>query len=140
MTTDILLYTFYGNPVPALRARAGRRNVYNPKKYTEYKGLLAEALHAEFEDIAFNFPEAGSKDRSKHLKNIRYELWIVARTIKDVGDGDNFLKMAADALQQAGIIANDKQIKRGHYDLDVDKENPRIEIELHKYHRGHPSA
>jgi len=50
------------------------------------------------------------------------------------GDLDNFQHAIGDALQKAGVIKNDKQIESwdGSRKL-IDRENPRVEIEIEPF-------
>jgi len=48
------------------------------------------------------------------------------------GDIDNFIKTVQDALQDAGVVADDAQIDSVSGVKLIDKNNPRIEIELIK--------
>ena len=43
-------------------------------------------------------------------------------------DWDNGLKATSDLLQEAGIVKNDRQIKRAYIEVEIDKRNPRMEI------------
>src|ERR1017187_7823878 len=48
-----------------------------------------------------------------------------------VGDLDNYLHAVGDALQKAGVLANDKQIEGwDHSRKLIDRECPRVEIEI----------
>ena len=44
------------------------------------------------------------------------------------GDGDNFWKVIADGLVEAGVIHSDAAVSRWVLELDRDKANPRTEI------------
>lgn len=46
------------------------------------------------------------------------------------GDVDNYVKNTLDALQDAGIIANDRQVQRIEATKDKDRDNPRTEITI----------
>jgi len=56
---------------------------------------------------------------------------LIYRKHDGPGDLDNYIAAVCDALQTAGIVANDRLI-RGHDGsrLLVDRERPRVEIEL----------
>jgi Holliday junction resolvase RusA-like endonuclease len=50
---------------------------------------------------------------------------------RDVGDAVNFYQAVADALQEADVVANDRQIMSWNgSDLLIDRHRPRVEIEL----------
>ena len=46
------------------------------------------------------------------------------------GDVDNYVKNTLDALQDAGIIANDRQVQRIEATKDKDRDHPRTEITI----------
>lgn len=130
---DILEFTFYGEPVPAMRPRLGRNGTYNDPKYSDYKRALAEAIKAEFGFWAWGIPPAEETTaRKKYLKNHRYALSLAVYRTNDRGDLSNFVKCVEDALQDAGVFANDSQIDSylEPFFKTIDKENPRIELKL----------
>jgi len=46
------------------------------------------------------------------------------------GDVDNYAKATLDALQEAGIIANDRQVQRMCIAKEKDAKRPRVEITI----------
>lgn len=60
------------------------------------------------------------------LVEVTYHIYRAIRT----GDTFNFCKPIDDALQEARVLANDKQIEIGHVYRKVDAMCPRIEITL----------
>ena len=50
---------------------------------------------------------------------------------KKMGDLHNYPKSICDGLEKSGIIKNDKQLKPVMLFDFIDKENPRVEIELY---------
>lgn len=46
------------------------------------------------------------------------------------GDVDNYAKATLDAMQEAGIIANDRQVQRIEMVKKKDASRPRVEIEV----------
>lgn len=46
----------------------------------------------------------------------------------NLGDVDNYAKATLDALQEAGIIDNDRQVQRMCISKEVDRSRPRTEI------------
>ena len=46
------------------------------------------------------------------------------------GDVDNYAKATLDALQEAGIIANDRQVQRMCISKEKDAQRPRVEITI----------
>lgn len=51
---------------------------------------------------------------------------------KKMGDLHNYPKSICDGIEKSGIIKNDKQLKPVLLFDFIDKENPRVEIELYK--------
>ncbi|WP_129596139.1 RusA family crossover junction endodeoxyribonuclease [Anaerophilus nitritogenes] len=51
---------------------------------------------------------------------------------KRMGDLHNYPKSICDGIEKSGIIENDKQLKPVLLFDSIDKENPRIEIELYE--------
>lgn len=51
---------------------------------------------------------------------------------KRIGDLHNYPKSICDGIEKSGIIKNDKQLKPVLLFDFIDKENPRVEIELYK--------
>ncbi len=50
---------------------------------------------------------------------------------KRIGDIHNYPKSICDGIEKSGIILNDKQLKPFLILDSIDKENPRVEIELY---------
>lgn len=46
-------------------------------------------------------------------------------------DADNLMAAVNDALEDAGILGNDRQIRCGTFTKSWDKANPRVELTLH---------
>lgn len=59
---------------------------------------------------------------------VAISLWIFRA--RNTGDWDNLAGGVGDALEDAGVIANDKQITEAHVVLGLDRARPRIEVEL----------
>jgi Holliday junction resolvase RusA-like endonuclease len=126
-------FVHHGEPVPAARARSGQGRTYTPEKYRAYKEGLATALMARFREILPEIPGTRiPKERKKYLDQNRYRVEITVYRSKRTGDWDNFAKSVCDALQDAGLIADDSQIDEGHCWKRIDKTNPRIEFELER--------
>jgi len=126
-------------PIPTPRPRAGKHGVYNPKKYTDYKKSLILYLRSlnipkkDYDYIHARFYVTYPKNTPK--KNL-----IDNFPLRQCFDCDNVIKGLCDALEQAYIIDNDRQIssmfiqkyrttkERGfvEFDLQTIEENPDI--------------
>lgn len=56
---------------------------------------------------------------------------IVLRNHQHEGDADNYMAAINDALQKAGVIANDRQIRCGTFAKRYDPINPRVDLTIH---------
>ena len=85
-----------------------------------YKDAVAIFARGESLD-----PETAAKRRT-----IRYGLYVrVVRGKGQFGDGDNYWKVVADALQHARVIHSDARVRDWFLTVDDDdRENPRTEI------------
>lgn len=128
-------FVYPGAPVPAMRPRHSQKGTYNPKQYTNYKKALAQAIRQKFGDLAQQVPPAGSKERSRYLKERRFRLIVEVHRTARRGDADNFLKTVQDAIQQAGIIGDDSQLDEVYCRKYIDKQNPRIGFALEELDR-----
>lgn len=64
----------------------------------------------------------------------RYELQVrIYLGHGQKGDGDNFWKVIADGLVEAGVIHSDAAVTRWVLELDRDKANPRTEITVSEF-------
>lgn len=111
---DSWFLSFPVDPMPTPRPRAGARNVYNKTEYTEYKKALATMFKSAFLDLwveatqAFKYDDKG---KAAYMKANRYFMICEFFCSSPRGDADNYLKAVQDAMQDAGIIVNDKQIE-----------------------------
>jgi Holliday junction resolvase RusA-like endonuclease len=104
-----LQYTLPIDPYPTSRPRLGKHGAYNTSKYTKYKNdliLLMKSLHIPKEDysyvrIHFYFPYPSSTPKKDRIEKapMRYKY-----------DVDNLIKAIFDALQQSGIVEDDRVI------------------------------
>lgn len=134
MAKLLLEHTFYIKPMPTRRGRNGGRHVYSDPEYKAHKAELIADLKKHFGYFCWDFPESNTKERRKFFKENRYALALRVYTVRYVGDMDNYSKVVKDALQQAGVIPDDKLIDdyKEPYGKRVDKENPRIEMKLYQ--------
>lgn len=117
-------------PVPWQRARSVGKVRFNDPKYSEYKTALANAIKSAFCRHVILIPKVGDPTRKKHLNEVKYFLIQNTFISADRGDDDNYRKTLEDALQQSGLIADDKQIRGALTFTLIDKENPRVEFIL----------
>ncbi len=94
-----------GPPVPKARARVTRRGgTYTPPRTVEAEKRIAEYCRARYPTLV------------PSIARLRMVCHFGTKGAR--GDGDNFLKLAADAL--AGLVyVNDSQIDQ--YDITVDR-------------------
>jgi Holliday junction resolvase RusA-like endonuclease len=56
---------------------------------------------------------------------------FILRSTQWEGDADNYMAATNDALQKAGVIADDKQIRCGTFSKQYDQANARVEVDIH---------
>ena len=116
-------YTKHGIPVPYERMNSRNTWAERVQNYLAYKKLIAGELRTLYPDLVLDIPPAEDKKaRTKFLnahKGILYELHLKVVVDKERGDVDNYLKCAMDACQDAGLIVNDKRIRRGSFELSI---------------------
>ena len=105
-----LKYRLPIEPYPTSRPRLGKNgHTYNTSKYTKYKNdliILLKSLHIPKEDysyvrIHFYFPYPKATPKKERIDNspMRYKY-----------DVDNLIKAIFDALQQSGVVEDDRII------------------------------
>jgi Holliday junction resolvase RusA-like endonuclease len=104
-----LQYTLPIDPYPTSRPRLGKGGAYNAPKYTKYKNnliILIKSLHIPKNDysyvrINFFFPYPKTTAKKDRIENapMRYKY-----------DIDNLIKAIFDALQQSGVLEDDRII------------------------------
>lgn len=120
-------FTFIGPPVPYVRMTRTGIWTKAAQNYLGYKEALAEALKSKYPALVLPEPPPTSqkKERAAYNKEHRqatYELEVHVILHRERGDGDNYFKTVADALEHAGILWNDKRIKRGCFCVDESKQ------------------
>ncbi|HCV02916.1 MAG TPA: hypothetical protein DG048_09745 [Pseudoalteromonas sp.] len=97
-----------GRPKPKGRPRMTRRGrVYTPAETIEAEELYAETVKDKYEPIdgpvsvVLTF---GKDNTYVHISSVKE--WKSPLR----GDLDNYIKLALDGIQRAGLIANDKQV------------------------------
>lgn len=113
-----LLFTLHGAPMSGTnskqRLQMGNRVVMLPsRRAVEWQRDMVAQLQAKHQAPAIAGPVSLS------LSFFRQ---------KRVGDLDNFAKPVLDALQKAGVIANDNLVSELHMYRLYDRANPRTEI------------
>ena len=112
---------------PKKRPRKGKRgNIYSPSAQREE--TLAWKIKAQFlndflgdQDEFFEMPLYSEP-----------ELYFSSKSVR--GDLDNFEKFIYDALEKAGIIKNDRQIRGGlQPEIYKSQEKDRVVIRLYRY-------
>lgn len=133
---QVIEYTFHGPPVPYVRMNHQNRWSDRVKNYLDYKRAFAEALEATFLELVDKGPSTRiKKERLAWLKqhrSDRYALYYTVYEASEKADWDNYGKAISDAIQDAGLVSNDKKIKTGQWAIEVDAENPRVEFRLEK--------
>ncbi len=112
---EVLELILKGRPMPYKRVRGHNGRFMNPKEYTDYKRRIgAEALKQSWAQNWDQAPPKGTDIYKKvYLKKARYVFSASIRRHKDTGDLSNYIKAIEDAIQDVGIIGDDKLIK--HY-------------------------
>ena len=107
---------FPGEPVPFQRPRVNGRTFFNSPRYDTYKRNLAAAIRTECGALMLKEP---------------LELMLhVFRSNNKPYDLDNMIKACNDAMQDAGLIADDRWIHHIQATKGISKDNPRIEFWL----------
>lgn len=96
-------------PVTALRARGGANNQhYTPKRYRDFKTAMANAIKGRFiKDI-----QELSWDTEKGKRRYFLAVLVYGPSVL-TGDWDNYAKGVQDAIADAGLIHNDRQVSCG---------------------------
>ncbi len=111
----MIYLTFPGRPVPWARVKRGRNgHAYTPPKQAEHRERLAWAIKEAAEGQELRGPVCVDAVFDYGKKETR--LKIYGRGEKDthyrdkIPDVDNLLKAVLDALQDSGVVENDKQV------------------------------
>ena len=103
-------------PQPCPRPRVTRNRVYYPNNYSEYKSALIDhiiALNIPKNDYTLLIAEFGHP----YPKSTSKKRLIEGLPMRDKYDCDNAVKPLMDALEQAEVLLDDRQI----YELRVRK-------------------
>ncbi len=111
--------TIPGNPIPKGRPRATiKGRVFTPPRTRDYEELVGQY--------------AALKWRREPTKARLFVSLRFYRENERRADFDNLAKSVMDGLQ--GIVyADDSQIKEAHIRVEVDRDNPRVEVWVRDY-------
>ena len=116
----IAIFTVPGQPLPKERPRFGRG-----------RGYTSEATRAAEARVASSFlQQLGIRHTIE--RPVTGELRVVARFYRKnavSADTDNMYKLLTDALNGIAWV-DDKQIKSIRADQEIDRDNPRTEVEI----------
>jgi Holliday junction resolvase RusA-like endonuclease len=106
------------HPVPA--PRMTQRSLWAPevKAYLDFKDQLRDLIKVKLRQELLDIPPVQDKTARRKFGDaqrkagVRYQLQLQVQIRKDIGDLDNYFKGVKDAIQAAGLVFNDKQIKR----------------------------
>jgi Holliday junction resolvase RusA-like endonuclease len=95
-------------------------------KYTHQK-IYKQETRDYYE---YNTLVLGNWVKTHHVKPVaKYEYFDMKFFLKNSSmDSHNLKKVAFDLLEKAGVVENDKWILDRTQSIEIDKENPRIEI------------
>lgn len=128
---EAICFTVPRPPVPKERGRAfvskGKVRVRTAERTVEYEGTIRGHAHA----ARLTFDAARPRGhRAWPMHAEAYEVTIrVYREPKARGDADNYVKAILDGCQGA-LYANDCRVTRGAWEIHVDAERPRVEVEI----------
>lgn len=102
----------HGKGRPKFTTRGGFGRAYTPKETAEWEKQVAGALRKAWDGGMVDGPVkvvvVAIKARPAYLEKPKVADGYLLRTQKP--DSDNVLKSVLDALQQSGVIADDKQV------------------------------
>lgn len=140
MAAPIFAITIPGDPVgkqrPRLSARGGHARAYTAKATREWESdaarRMAEAHGPHVEKGPLMVVVRAVKDRPQRLMRKRDPEDRIWRTVKP--DADNVGKSALDALEKAGVIANDSEVAVCRFEslFTALWEDPCVEIEVYE--------
>lgn len=123
---------------PVAYVRMNSQNIWTERvqNYLAYKDYVSSQMEKKYPEVIDRGPETKDKKARaawlKQNKNNVYRLEYVVYEEREKSDFDNYGKLIADALQDAGMVSNDKKIKVGTFEIKIDKDRPRLEIRLWK--------
>ena len=112
-----LMMMIRGRPIPEARPAIGRNgNVYVPTRAARLE-LSSTIRNLLFAQLCCH-PEELRGERTVWMTLIF--AYPAGTNLNSVGDFDNLTKFATDAIEAAGIVSNDRQIRGGVIDRVVD--------------------
>lgn len=108
MDSDVQSVWIPWKTIPKARPKfnSDTKRAYMPKEYAEWKEQVAEFLGYQLPFIEGNIALFLSFNKA----GVRMEIWNVERERFGSADLDNLAGAVMDALQDSGVISNDKQV------------------------------
>jgi Holliday junction resolvase RusA-like endonuclease len=124
-----LEFIVFGPPVPLERARVETRLLANGKRITKGRTPGRSAAYRQqvqwFANTAMNAQRWKTPGASARFEITLHIYWSDARR----RDCSNILKAIEDALN-GGVWLDDSQVQAGHFYSSIDRERPRVEVEV----------
>jgi Holliday junction resolvase RusA-like endonuclease len=138
--TLLIAFTIPGSPVPMERAGIGAQGQrFVPTRSARYRKHVQDSIaYLEDDRAPFDISPRQYKPRPgiESIKlcervSVHARLYFADRRSRDA---DNCLKAITDALVKGGFLPDDnfKRVAGMHADCDLDRENPRAEVEIHR--------
>lgn len=112
-----LAFVIPGPPVPLARARVVNGHAFTPQRSADYKRHVASCARAAITANHWHYGESYA---------VTVRVYRQARR----GDLDNFVKAVLDGMTMANVWQDDKFVYEIHSTMAVDKDNPRVEVEV----------
>ncbi len=113
-----------GRPVSQPRPRVTKRGAFMPTDYTEYR----EEVAIEAQAAALELEERGAPwDARQRQYAVRLRFYMPDARSTDL---DKLIATQLDAFTRAGLWADDRYVTRIRADREIDRERPRVEIEI----------
>ena len=138
--TLLLAFTVPGDPIPMERVKTGAQGQrYTPPRSRYYRAHVQRHLaYIEIPRDRFDFsPQQWRRregvDELKLAERVELRVRLYFSNFRS-RDNDNCLKAIQDAIVKSGALGDDnfKVLGRTSVDADIDRQNPRAEIELHR--------
>ncbi len=110
--------TIPGNPIPKGRPRAVKGRIFTPQRTRDYEQLVGQYAALKW---------TREPTEARLFVSLRFY-----RENERRADFDNLTKSVLDGLQGV-VYVDDSQIKEAHIRVEVDRENPRVEVWVRDY-------